>query len=115
MNALVDRLYPAPPLRLSLTGLYLGHELRTRARPGEPYVYSNFIASLDGRISELDPRSHRRVPPRAIRHPHDWQLYLELAAQADAVVVSGRRWRELRTETDGAIQCVPDLADTEWT
>ncbi|MFL6655632.1 MAG: RibD family protein [Sulfurifustis sp.] len=110
MDAFVDRLYPFPAARLPLSGLYLAHRLRERGTHGRPYIYSNFIASLDGRISERDPRTQRRVFPRVLRHPHDWHAYLELAAQADAVVLSGRRLRELGAETDTELRCMPDLA-----
>src|SRR5438874_782259 len=114
MDAYVDRLYPAPALRVSLAGLYHNHHLPARASGSDHYVYGNFIASIDGRITEALPGAHRRARPLATRHPHYWRLYLELAAQDDAVIVSGRRWRELHAETDGPIDCVPDLVDSEW-
>lgn len=108
MDAPVDRLFPFPASRLPLSGLYLAHDLRSKGRPGRPYIYGNFITSLDGRISEPDTKDSRG-PPRAIRHPHDWRLYLELAAQADALVVSGTRLRELAAASDNGWQCVPEL------
>lgn len=109
MEARVTRLYPQPPVSLPLAGLYLAHHLRERGESQRPYIYSNFIASLDGRIAWPDPRKQRRVPPRPVTHPHDWRLYLELAAQADAVLVSGRRLRELYHSASGPIRFVPDL------
>ena len=109
MNAPILRLYPAPAQSFPLSGLYLRHRLRERGKPGHPYIYSNFISSLDGRISQPDPRTGRRPPPAALRHPDDWRLYLELAAQADAVLVSGRRLRELCAD-HSVLRCIPDLA-----
>ena len=103
------RLYPEPAENVSLDGRYLAHRLRDRAVSGKPYFYSNFISSLDGRISLLDPNSGRRLPPAAIRDPRDWRLHLELAAQADAVLISGRRLRELCAAASAAIECVPDI------
>ncbi len=47
-------LYPEPE-RTALEGLYLSHDLRRCRRGGDPFVYSNFIASLDGRIAVADP------------------------------------------------------------
>lgn len=117
MEISLERLYPTPALRVPLFGLYLGHDLRAKGSRERPYLYSNFIASLDGRISQFDPRAGRPIPPRSTRHPDDWRLYLELAAQADAVVTSGRRMRELGNRTPPAFECVPDLARgdlTEW-
>lgn len=110
MDAFVDRLYPFPAARLPLSGLYLDQRLRERGAPGRPFIYANFIMSADGRISERDPRTQQRVFPRSLRHPHDWQAYLELAAQADAVVISGRRLRELGADRNAELSCLPDLA-----
>lgn len=110
MEAPLTRLYPAPSATLPLEGLYLGHALRGRAG-NRPYVYTNFVASLDGRISQDDPALGRRRPPRAITNPRDWRLYLELAAQADAVLTSGRRLRELAGEGRDTIRCVAETAE----
>lgn len=113
MDAQVARLYPTPTVRLPLAGLYLAHDLRARGRAGHPYLYSNFIASLDGRISQFSAATRRRVPPRSTHHPDDWRLYLELAAQSDAVLTSGRRLRELGAQDTPTLQCVADLATGE--
>lgn len=110
MNAPITRLYPAPAQQCPLPGLYFRHDLRALGRPGRPYIYSNFVASLDGRISQPDPRTGRHPPPAAIRHPHDWRLYLELAAQADAVLISGRRLRQLCADNSSELHCVSDLS-----
>jgi riboflavin biosynthesis pyrimidine reductase len=58
-------------------------------------VYTNFIASLDGRISLPDPRTARRRVPVSIANARDWRLFQELAACADALVVSGSHVRNL--------------------
>lgn len=110
MGTSVTRLYPSPPARLALDGLYLRHALRDRADAAAPCIYSNFIASLDGRIALADPARARRPIPAALRDPRDWRLYLELAAQADAVVISGRRWRELCRSRRRALDHAPGLA-----
>ena len=60
------------------------------------FVYANYIASLDGRISLPDPQGLRRSAPRAITNPRDWRLFQELAASADALLVSGQHVRDLR-------------------
>ncbi len=78
-------LYPTPGKRLALEGLYLGHMLHRR--PG-PLVYANFIASLDGRIALADPKGVIARMPAPVLNPRDWQLYLELIAQADVVLAS---------------------------
>jgi riboflavin biosynthesis pyrimidine reductase len=110
MDALI-RLYPAFAASVPLIGAYLAHGLRERALAERPYIYSNFVQSLDGRISQLDPRTGRTRPPPAVTHPRDWRLYLELAAQADAVLTSGRRLRQLGADDDVPLHCVHETAE----
>jgi riboflavin biosynthesis pyrimidine reductase len=95
MGTTVLQLFPTPGGSLPLEGLYLAHELHRKAEAEKPFVYSNFVASLDGRIAlPAAHRTTRRVPP-AIANPRDWRLYQELAAQADLLVTSGRYFRQL--------------------
>ena len=91
-DGLITRIFPQPATTRSLRGLYLTHDLRGQGDLGKPLVYTNFITSLDGRISERGPGGHRRVPA-AIANPHDWRLYLELMAQADVVLTTARHLR----------------------
>ena len=91
----VWRLYPGPVVECPLTGLFLDHDLRRYGRAGQPFVYSNFITSLDGRIAQRDPRTGRRGVPPAIANDRDWRLFMELVAQADALLVSDRLLRAM--------------------
>lgn len=93
MASQLTRLYPAPSEQLSLEGLYLAHELQDRGSIERPFVYSNFIASLDGRISLPHPGTSRRVVPPAIANPRDLRLFMELAAQADVLLTTARHLR----------------------
>lgn len=89
------RLYPTPSEQRSLAGLYLDLGLQRRAVEGEVLIYTNFIASLDGRIALFDAVSGELGVPGAIANRRDWRLYQELAAQADVLLVSGRYFRQL--------------------
>lgn len=91
------RLFPAPVQTVPLTGLYLDHAPTLRPSPPRPwpYVYSNFIMSLDGRIALDHSKTGERLVPESITNPDDWRLFQELAAQADAIVTSGRYLRQL--------------------
>jgi riboflavin biosynthesis pyrimidine reductase len=84
----VLRLYPAPPVERAIEGLYLDDEMGHPDRPDEPFVYTNFISSLDGRIAVDNPAKGRRTAPPAITNACDWRLFQELAARADALIVS---------------------------
>ncbi|MGD2113207.1 MAG: dihydrofolate reductase family protein, partial [Gammaproteobacteria bacterium] len=66
----------------------------TRGRDEAPYVYSNFITSLDGRIATGGNGRATHTVPAAITNPRDWRLYQELAGQADILITSGRFYRQ---------------------
>lgn len=103
----VDHLYPPPQRDLPLTGLYLGHDLRSLAAQADrPFVYANFITSLDGRIAVPDPEGRGVTLAEAVTNPRDWRLFLELAVQADILITSGRYLRE---HAQGAKQEVLDI------
>lgn len=89
------RLYPLPTTSLPLAGAYLAHELRQVApRLGRPFVYANFVTSIDGRIAIPRADGTGQTVPQATANPRDWRLYQELAAQADVILSSGRYLRE---------------------
>jgi riboflavin biosynthesis pyrimidine reductase len=94
MQGTITRLYPPPGLETGLPGLYLDHSLHTRGGNGRPYVYSNFITTLDGRIGvATEGRTSHEVPRQSV-NARDWRLYQELAAQADLLITSGRFLRQ---------------------
>jgi riboflavin biosynthesis pyrimidine reductase len=101
-----------------LKGLYLEHNLRQfNQDSGEPFVYANFITSLDGRIAIPHPTSPGMIVPKNTANDRDWRLFQELAAQADIIISSGRY---LRDWADGRAQEIlrvddPEFADLkEW-
>ncbi|MDX8376676.1 MAG: dihydrofolate reductase family protein [Mariprofundales bacterium] len=90
----ISRLYPTNSTStLPLNGAYLALSLH---REKNIHIYSNYIASMDGRISLRD-KNGKRTLPTSLANSRDWRLYQELAAQADAVLVSGRYIRSLAT------------------
>ena len=93
MHPCVTRLFPAPQADVPLEGLYLDHQLHTRGK-GKPFVYSNFISSLDGRIAIAAESHITHTVPEAITNLRDWRLYQELAGQADLLITSGRYFRQ---------------------
>ncbi|MGE0079943.1 MAG: RibD family protein [Thiohalomonadaceae bacterium] len=102
-------LFPATGARVPLAGLYLDHDLRSRG--AAPFVYSNFVLSLDGRIALPAPETGLlRVPP-AIANPRDRRLYLELAAQADVVLTTSRHLRAVAAGRHGELLAVAAEAD----
>jgi riboflavin biosynthesis pyrimidine reductase len=95
MSDNVTRLYPLPPVEHPLDGLYLAHDMRSLAREGDrPYVFTNFVTSLDGRIAIPEGEDQHMTVPRAIANPRDWRLFQELAAQSDVMITTGRYLRD---------------------
>ena len=94
MQAPVTRLFPAPGSEQPLEGLYLDHRLHTRGSPGRPFIFSNFVTSLDGRIAIAAAGRNTHTVPGAIANRRDWRLYQELAGQADVLITSGRFFRQ---------------------
>lgn len=93
MPAPVLRLYPECGEHLAHRGLYLNAPLAPEGHDGL-FLYTNFVASLDGRIAVTPPTSGRESVPRSIANPRDWRLFQELAGHADVLLTSGRYLRE---------------------
>lgn len=91
----VIQLYPLPGREVSLQGLYLDQDLRRYAEGlDRPFVYANFVTSLDGRIAVPGPTGSGLIVPKQIANPRDWRLFQELAVQADVIISSGRYLRD---------------------
>ncbi len=104
------QLFPAPGREVPLVGAYLAHDLRgVAARAERPFVYANFVASLDGRIAIPRADGQGLMVPPATANPRDWRLYQELAAQADVIISSGRYLREWAKGRAQEILQVDDL------
>jgi riboflavin biosynthesis pyrimidine reductase len=86
-------LYPRPGTQRRLKNLYLG-QLAELPEEITPFIYSNFIASLDGRIALPASQRHTHQVPPAIANARDWRLFQELAAQADLLITSARYFRQ---------------------
>ena len=91
----VTRLLPQPAAPQPLEGLYLGHDVRRLAAAGgRPFVYANFVVSLDGRIAVPDKTQGGLKVPAATANERDWRLFQELAVQADVIITTGRYLRD---------------------
>lgn len=113
----VRQIYPIQE-KVSLKGLYLTHQIRSIASNlDRPFVYANFVTSLDGRIAVPHSSGIGLTVPRNIANDRDWRLFQELVAQADIIISSGRY---LRDWADGRAQEIlrvddPRFADlSQW-
>ncbi len=111
------RLYPEPNLALEHKGRYLTDPLADDTHAG-PFIYSNFVTSLDGRIALAEGADAGRAVPRAIANPRDWRLFQELAGRAELLITSGRYLRDLSAGTAQdvlPVSTAPEFDDIhEW-
>ncbi|SEO52136.1 RibD family protein [Aquisalimonas asiatica] len=94
----VHPLYPDAGSPVPLQRLYLEAPLPDQGRFG-PWIYGNFVATLDGRIALAHPETGRLGVTESIGDARDWRLFQELAARADVLITSGRYLRDLRLGT----------------
>lgn len=102
MNRPIYRLYPPPYEAVSLRGLYLTLGLHRAGTPDNPFVYANFLSSLDGRIA-LEDAGGEAYLPKSLTTPDDFRLFLELEAQADCLITHGGYLRSLASGKLGNI------------
>lgn len=114
----ITQLYPPPTHQRPLLGAYLDHRIRDQIKEnGKPFVYANFVTSLDGRIAIQDPDHPGMIIPKNVANKRDWRLYQELAIQADLIISSGRYLRDWAAGKAQEILQVddPEFADLkEW-
>ncbi|HSH05252.1 MAG TPA: dihydrofolate reductase family protein [Anaerolineae bacterium] len=109
MNYLTQ-LYPPNSQPTPFPNTYLNHNLRHPHTP-TPFIYANFITSLDGRIAIPHPSRPGLTIPATITNDRDWRLYQELTAQADLVISTGRY---LRDWADGRAQEILQTDDPRF-
>jgi riboflavin biosynthesis pyrimidine reductase len=95
MAAQILELYPNSGISRPLDGTYLAHELRRLGTTARPFVYANFVSSLDGRIAVVEADTGESYVLEDLTSSHDWRLFQELQAQADCLVTHGGYLRAL--------------------
>lgn len=107
------RLYPEPCKKASIKGLYLSHQVHKLGTIESPFVYANFLSSLDGRIA-LEDTAQGTYIPKHITTASDFGLFLELHAQADCIITHGGYMRALSEGHLGNILQVRNKDLAEW-
>jgi riboflavin biosynthesis pyrimidine reductase len=108
------RFYPDPCEKVSIKGLYLAHQLHKLAKAESPFVYANFLSSLDGRIAVEDAVQGCTYIPKHITTASDFGLFMELHAQADCIITHGGYMRALGEGRLGNILQVKDKNLAAW-
>src|SRR5262245_61897527 len=95
MSDQILELYPSTGTTRVLDGTYLAHDLQRLGTPAQPFVYANFVSSLDGRIAVVEAETGESYVLEDLTSGHDWRLFQELQAQADCMVPHGGSLRAL--------------------
>lgn len=110
MNHPLLRLFPIPGGEVELPGLYLQLQLQRLGTAGQPFVYANFLSSLDGRIA-LENEQGIAYLPKSLTTPADFRLFQELQAQADCLITHGGYLRSLAAGRLGNILQIGQRAE----
>jgi riboflavin biosynthesis pyrimidine reductase len=108
------RLYPQPGENSAITGLYLAHQIHKLGSRESPFVYANFLSSLDGRIALEDVSQSTTYIPKHLTTASDFRLFMELHAQADCLITHGGYMRALDEGRLGNILQIRDKDLVEW-
>ena len=108
------RLYPQPGEKCAIKGLYLAHQIHKLGATGSPFVYANFLSSLDGRIALGDASQSTTHIPKQLMTASDFRLFMELHAQADCLITHGGYMRALDEGRLGNILQIKDKDLVEW-
>jgi riboflavin biosynthesis pyrimidine reductase len=108
------RLYPASGDATALNGLYLSHQIHTLGTQNTPFVYANFLSSLDGRIALEDTTQGTTFIPKHITSASDFRLFKELQAQSDCLITHGGYLRALNKGLLGNILQIRDADLLEY-
>lgn len=107
-------LYPQFCENVSIEGLYLAHHIHKLSTAKMPFVYANFLSSLDGRIALEDINQGPSYIPKHLTTASDFRLFMELHAQADCLITHGGYMRALSEGRLGNILQIRDKDLVEW-
>jgi len=103
-------LYPNPGVERPLNGTYLEHRLVELGTRRKPFVYANFVSSLDGRIAVVEANTGESHVLDDLTSGHDWRLFQELQAQATCLVTHGGYLRDVAA---GKLQDILQIGTAE--
>ncbi len=107
-------LYPPTGEKYAVSGLYLAHQIHMLGSKACPFVYANFLSSLDGRIALEDTTQGTTYIPKHIMTASDFRLFKELQAQSDCMITHGGYMRALDAGRLGNILQIRDDDLAEW-
>jgi riboflavin biosynthesis pyrimidine reductase len=97
---------------IAIDTLYLQHDIRSIGSEENLFLYSNFIVSLDGRVSVPDKITRVQKVPEANTNVNDIHLFMQLLAQSDVVLTTGRHLRAMERNHENNILSLDPESDT---
>jgi riboflavin biosynthesis pyrimidine reductase len=91
----IVELFPKPGAERPLDGTYMEQRIIELGTREEPFVYANFVSSMDGRIAVADRGTGESYLLDDLTSGNDWRLFQELQAQASCLVTHGGYLRAL--------------------
>lgn len=79
-----------------------------------PFVYANFLSTLDGRIATPAASGSGYATPPHCRSDSDWRLFRELQCQADCLLTHSGYLRSLAGGELGDVLSIPRTDDTTY-
>ncbi len=113
MNKEIVCLYPEFGAAEPLRGLYLRRNPFAAVNQQRPFVYANFLSSLDGRIALRGSDQTHFQLPKTLKSDEDFRLFLELYAHADCIITHSGYMRSLSAGRLGNVLQIPDLQSTQ--
>jgi riboflavin biosynthesis pyrimidine reductase len=107
-------LYPHAATETDIKDLYLAHNLHRMGTKESPFVYANFLSSLDGRIAVEDVEEGETYIPKHLTTDSDFALFMELHAQSDCLITHGGYMRALSQGRLGNILQPRNPEHIEW-
>jgi len=114
MTKQLIQLFPPASEQVDIKGLYLAHNIHLLGSCESPFVYANFLSSLDGRIALEDAIEGSTFVPKHLTSASDFGLFMELHAQADCLITHGGYLRALSQRRLGNILQIKDDALMAW-
>lgn len=106
------QLFPEHSSDVDVHGLYLRHRVHRLGSPQAPFVYANFVTSVDGRIALRNAAGDSWLP-KELTSSNDFRLFRELHAQADCLITHGGYLRALEAGRLGNVLQVGVHNDAE--
>lgn len=112
-DTLLQSLHPTAIASTPLRGRYLAENLHHEGSLDNPFIYANYVSSIDGRIA-IPGKDGQWATPNHLTTTSDWSLFKELQAQAECLITHSGYLRALANGSQGNILQIPSGEDDTY-